>query len=114
MKAYDVSDRDGVLGYSIVVFAETRGKAIAYAHYKDDFCDFRWTEMSALRKPELDKYYNGKTEMDWYNMEDRIAMVKDANFQCSYEVDITLEECESCPAHEWCERYERMKEDAVN
>ena len=47
--------------------------------------------------------------MDWYNDEDRIAMVKDGMY-CSYEVDLLPGECMACPAHKWCERYEDMVE----
>lgn len=110
MKAYSVSDRNGDVGYSYIVFAETRAKAIRYAldHCDGCFDYYQWTEMRALRKPTLDKYYNGRLEMDWCNMDDRVAMVKDANFECSGEVDVTIDECKLCPAHEWCERYESL------
>ena len=110
MKAYSVSDANGDLGYSYVVFAETRGKAIRYALDHCDGCfDYcTWTEMRAIRKPQLDKCYRGRAEMDWCDMEDRVAMVRYAGFQCSDEMDITSDECEQCAAHEWCDRYDRM------
>ena len=111
MKAYSVSDKDYNTGYSYIVFAETRGKAIQHAlRYCDGAFEFyTWTEMRALRKPQLDKFYKGKAEMDWEDDEDRIAMVRDAGYECSYEIDVTMDECEQCPAHEWCDRYDRMK-----
>ena len=109
MKAYYISDRDCNFGYGYVVFAETRGKAISHAlRYCDcafDCCT--WTEMRALRKPELDRFYRGNAEMDWCNMEDRVAMVKYAGFYCSDEVITTSDECEQCAAHEWCDKYDR-------
>lgn len=110
MKAYYVSDRNCDSGYGYVVFAETRGKAIAHALSGCDcaFDDYTWTEMRATRRPVLDKFYDGRTEMDWCNMDDRTAMVKYAGFSCSYEVDATVEECIECLAHEWCDRYESM------
>ena len=109
MKAYSVSDRDCNLGYSYIVFAETRGKAIRHAL---DCCDgtfdsCTWTDMRALREPALDRFYKGKTEMDWCDPDDRIAMVRYAGFECSDWVDVTSDECEKCPAHEWCDRYDR-------
>ena len=109
MKAYSVSDRDGNLGYSYIVFAETRAKAIKHAlDYCDgSFDDCTWTDMRALRKPSLDKFYKGKAEMDWCDPDDRIAMVRYAGFECSYEINVTTDECEKCPAHEWCDRYDR-------
>ena len=45
--------------------------------------------------------------MDWYDDADRIALVKDGDFYCSYEYGCEFEEC---PAHQWCDRYEEEKE----
>lgn len=111
-KAYSVSDSNGNVGFVYIIFAETRAKAI---HYALNNCDgtfdwYQWTEMRALRVPSLDKYYKGKPEMEWDDMDDRVAMVKEAGFYCSYEIDVTLSECEECPAHQWCDRYERIRE----
>ena len=102
MKAYTASDRNGDSGYSIVVFAETAGQAKAYARNSENFDSFEFTA--------LDGYYRGNREMDWLNDDDRVAMVRYANFECSCEV--WHPECETgeCPAQEWCGRYERMKE----
>lgn len=110
MKAYTASDRNGDSGYSIVVFAETAGQAKAYARDSELFDSFEFTEMRVNRCKALDSYYRGNREMDWLNDEDRVAMVRYANFECSCEV--WHPECETgeCPAQEWCGRYERMKE----
>ena len=110
MKAYQVSDINSYYDYSYVVFAETRGKAIRYAL---DHCDMRfdcseWTDMRATRRPQLDGFYHGEPEMDWCDMEDRVALVRHAGFMCSDEVIVTSDECEQCAAHEWCMRYDRM------
>ena len=110
MKAWNVSDVNGDIGYSFIVFAETRGKAIKYAK---DHCDgeldwYKWTEIRAIREPELDGFYHGKPMLEWSDMNDRLIMVKHAGFFCSYEIDVTTEECAACPAHEWCGRYESM------
>ena len=110
MKAYEVSDRNCDVGCAFIVFAETRGKAISSVDDDDVFGDYSFIEMRAIRKPSLDKYYNGRKQMDWYDMDDRVAMVRDGNFRCSDEYDVPLEECEACPAHEWCEQYEGMKD----
>ena len=109
MKAYSVSDKN-CDECTYIVFAESRGKAISYAlQYCDDaFGDYTFTEMWARRAPRLDQYYSGKSELDWFDMDDRVAMVRDAGFYCSYEVDVTIEECEKCDAHEWCSRYKSM------
>lgn len=111
MKAYSVSDRNGDEGYSLVVFAETAGKAKAYAVGVDEFCDYGFTGLRAIRKPMLDKYYKGKDEMDWFDPKDRIAMVRYADFECSDEISFVDCECEECPAKKWCGRYEREMDD---
>ena len=56
----------------------------------------------------MDKYYKpDKSEMDWLDPEDRIALVKDAGFRCEY---VELEECKQCPAREYCSEYEDCKQ----
>lgn len=113
MKAYTVSDANGDTGFDYIIFAETRAKAIKYAldHCDGAFDSYTWTEMRALRKPKLDKYYRGRPMMDWCDMNDRIAMVKEADFRCSDDVSTTLAECKECPAHEWCGKFESMSDD---
>lgn len=112
MKAWSVSDRDCNLGFSVVIFAETRGKAIRYAL---DYCDgafdwCTWTDMRAIRKPALDRFYDERCEMDWYNMADRVAMVRYAGFVCSQD-SYDSNECERCGAREWCDTYASMRDD---
>lgn len=109
MKAWSVSDGNGDTGIDYVIFAETRGKAIRYAldHCDGAFDWYTWTEMRALRKPALDRFYKGRPAMDWCDLDDRVAMVRYAGFVCSDEVIVSSAECEACPAHEWCDRYER-------
>ena len=102
MKAYKISDLKGYCEYSIVVFAETSGKAKSIAIHTDAFNDYDYTEISARRVPALDKYYRGLDEMDWYDNADRIAMVKEAGFRCDPET-WEEEDCLRCPAKEWCE-----------
>lgn len=49
MKAYTASDRNGDSGYSIVVFAETAGRAKAYAANSETFDDYDFTEIRVNR-----------------------------------------------------------------
>lgn len=107
MKAYVVTDKNECV-YSTVVFAETRGKAIALAKSTDACEDVPFTEISAHRVPQMDKYYRGKSEMDWNNADDRIAMCKEAGFSCAAEV--WEPECKSCPAKSYCDRYQDEQE----
>ena len=106
MKAYIASDRNGESGYSMVVFAETAGKAKAFASNSDRFDYYDFTDMRVRRCKELDSYYQGRLEMDWLDDNDRVAMVRYANFECSGE--IWHPDCETveCPAQQWCGRYE--------
>lgn len=108
MKAYSATDRNGDSPFSIVVFAETAGQAKAYAANSDMFDEYTFTEIRVNRCKALDSFYKGKPEMDWMNDDDRVAMVRYANYECSYEV--WHPECEhgECPAQQWCGRYERM------
>lgn len=108
MKAYIVNDRADPL-FSTVVFAETAGKARAIARNTDACEDLDFIDIRAVRAPALDHSYKGKEEMDWYDPEDRLAMVKIAGFECSREIGDP--DCEPCPAKEWCGRYESDQED---
>ena len=109
MKAWYVTDKNGSTDIAYVVFAETRGKAVHIAMRHDDFDWYTWNDMRATRMQKMDQYYCGKQEMDWCDMEDRVLLVREAGFFCSYDVPVTREDCLSCPAHPWCERYDSVK-----
>ncbi len=110
MKAYIISDPNKFELGSTVVFAETAGKARALGICTDLFEDCSFIEISVRRVPALDPFYRGLWEMDWDNSEDRVAMVRYANFQC-LEEHMEYEDCETCPAKEWCDGYERALEE---
>lgn len=104
MKAYKVNGKYGCNDYATVVFAESVGKAKSIAMRTEacEGCDFIDIEVS--RQPQMDKYYKpGKEELEWSDMQDRIALVKDCGFICSREV--INPECENCSAKKWCDRY---------
>ena len=113
MKAYEVRDRYGYCEYSVIVFAETPGKAKNLALGTDEFPygDWDFIELRATREPTLDNSYRGSSYMDWENMDDRVAMVKEAGYQCIPDY-AELEICEKCPAKDWCGQYEVMQEEA--
>lgn len=106
MKAWIVDDPIDA-PTAAVVFAETRGQAKVLAQSTDACEDMDFTNIRAIRAPELDRFYKGRPEMSWLDDDDRIAMVKYGGFHCSYEVDIGKEKCEACPANKWCSRYEK-------
>lgn len=106
MKAYLCRVRGGD-DAAAIVFAETRGKAIAIAQNTDACEDAAFTEIECTRAKSMDKHYNGNGEgypMDWFDPDDRIALVKDGGFHCSYEMPAADLRCDKCQAKEWCDR----------
>lgn len=104
MKAWLVREKDEFS--ATVVFAETRGKARALARCTDACEDADFCDIEVRRKPQLDKYYReGKKEMDWDNPKDRIALVKDADFVCDWDL-WEFEDCKVCPAKQYCGQYQ--------
>lgn len=108
MKAWLVREKDEF--GATVVFAETRGKARALAMSTETCEDANFTDIEVRRKPQMDKYYkDGKKEMDWFNSKDRIALVKDCGFVCDRDY-WEREDCDACPAKEYCDRYKDYME----
>lgn len=110
MKAWRVRDTQAYTDFATVVFAETRGKAHAIAMHTDACRDAAWNDVRVMRAPELDRFYRGVSEMDWYNEDDMVALVRYGGYRCSYEIDSTYLECDKCAAREWCERYHDEQE----
>ena len=109
MKAWLVRQKDEFC--ATVVFAETRGKARALA-LRTDACEGAdWLDIDVHRSPNLDKYYvEGKREMDWFNKNDRIALVKDGGFVCDPDY-WEMEDCDACSAKDYCDKcQERIRE----
>lgn len=110
LKAYSVTDRTEC-AFSTVVFAESAGKAKAICYQSDNFNGVEWTDLWAKRVPALDDAYRGYKELDWCDDRDRLRMVRDANFQCSYEVDIDEKSCRTCVGFPYCERAEMWRDE---
>lgn len=107
MKAWFVSEKDA--DCATVVFAETRGKARALAMHTDACEDAQFTDIEVYRRPHMDKYYReGKTEMDWENPKDRIALVKECGFRCEYVEPFW---CDTCSAKQYCSLYEEYEDE---
>lgn len=110
MKAWLVREKDAF--FTAVVFAETSGKARALARCADACEDSDFCDIEVHRLPKIDKYYkNGKIEMDWYNPNDRIILVKECGFQCE---SIEYADCEGCSAREFCDLYNDYVEELQN
>lgn len=101
MKAWLVREKDEFV--ATIVFAETRGQAKVAAQWTDVCDGVDFMEIECRRMKEADKYYRpGKSELDWENPEDRIAMVKDCGFTCDWEAR-SVNECAQCSAKEFCD-----------
>ena len=58
------------------------------------------------RFPEADKLYKGKDEVDWWDMETRLALVKDFSWTC----EDTSYDCDTCTAKKYCSHWEEDEE----
>ena len=104
MKAYVCTEQ--IEGYSIVVFAETAGKARYKAMSCDELGDcLDFKDITVRRVPKLDSYYHGRSLFDWEDPEDRLIMVRECGYTCHPDC-FEIDECEKCPAKEYCDRYE--------
>lgn len=107
MKAYKAYDSRDCL-YSEVVFAETANKAKSNAMWSDTMEDVDYIHIRVRRVPALDRFYRGRMFLNWYNSDDRIAMVRYGKYQCADDFDCEMDEC---PAKEYCERYKEIQDD---
>lgn len=81
MKAYVAHDRNCDCPYSMVIYADSPGKARAIAAMSEEFEDFAFTHILVKRCADLDEFYHGTEILDWYNPYDRLLMVKYAIFR---------------------------------
>ena len=100
MKAWQVNGEDG---YSVVVFAETRGKARVIAMGEDACEDMKFIDIKPYRLPIADHLYKNRCVMDWDNDEDRMFLVKECEWSC---VDGFEDDCEYCKCREYCVKYQ--------
>ena len=91
-----------------IIFADTASKARYIAMQSDSIGDDLWfTEITVRRAKEMDRFYRGNKEMDWFNPEDRAAMVRLYGFECGEDYFV-VDDCSECSAKKWCHTYERM------
>lgn len=108
MKAWLVREKDEFC--ATVVFAETRGKARSRAMATDCCEDTPFCDIEVCRLPQVDKCYkDGKTEMDWFDPEDRLVLVRDCGFYCDYDA-FQMGDCTTCSAKDFCGEYKRFME----
>lgn len=99
-KAYRVREKDGE--FATIVFAANAAQAKNTALTCDCCEDARYIDIRVNRVPEADGLYKGLAEIDWYDAETRVSLVRDLGWQC-YE---TSWECDICPAKPYCSWYE--------
>lgn len=109
IKAY-ICNED-YMGYSTVIFAETAGKA-RYIALKSDTLgeENEFKDIRVRRIPALDGFYKGKKEMDWYDPDERLAMVKEAGYRCDDD-GFDPDECKRCSAQKYCAKWEEYAEE---
>ena len=97
MKAWKAYEYDSPTNYMTVVFAETASKARSVAMGTEALEDVPYTDIRVNRLKEMDDHYRGKDEVDWYNDEDRKALV---HIGWSCEEPSWL--CDTCIAKDEC------------
>lgn len=100
LKAYKAYEKDEP--YSTIVFAHSVSEAKSIAKGCDCCEDAAWTDIRINRLPEADKLYKGHPEIDWYDAETRMALVRDFGWAC---VEPSWE-CDNCPAKPHCHWHE--------
>lgn len=106
MKAYIAWNNASVEAYSTIVFAENSREAKKIA-FCCDVCDGAdYIQVRVKRFPEADKLYKGECEVNWWDMETRLALVKDSLWCCAD----TSYECDTCAAKKYCSHWEDEEE----
>lgn len=96
MKAYVAYEKDS--DYSTIVFAESATQAKVIAQRCDCCEDARYIDIRVNRVKKADGLYKGLSEIDWYDSETRLILVRDFEWFC-WEPSW---ECEDCPAKAYC------------
>lgn len=104
-KAYRVCEKDG--DCATIVFAENATQAKLVAQVTDCCEDAKYIDIRVRRLPEADKLYRGFPEIEWYNPEIRVALVRDFGWAC-FEPSW---ECDNCPAKPYCHWHEERREE---
>ena len=109
MKAYKAWDEKAIEQCSTIVFAENIKEAKKIAMATDACEEARFIDIRVKRYKEADFLYKGSSEVDWYDEETRVALVRDFGWRC-YDTSF---ECESCEARQYCSWFEneRIEED---
>ena len=98
MKAYRAWDEKSLDPCTTIVFAKNTRKAKKIAMETDTCEGANFIDIRVKRFKEADYLYKGSAEIDWYDEETRVALVRDFGWRC---YDISWE-CERCVARRYC------------
>lgn len=107
MKAYKAWDEKASDPCSTIVFAENIREAKKVAVATDVCEDAKFIDIRVKRYKKADCLYKGSSEINWYDKETRIALVKDFSWRC-YDTSF---ECESCEARQYCQWFEEERKE---
>lgn len=103
MKGWIANDKNCDCG-SEIIFADTRGKAIAKALGRDNLEDLDFTDIRVHRLPEIDGMENAEpTDNYWLNDDIRLILVKQYDWAC-YEPEYS--DCDNCVAKQYCHYFD--------
>ncbi len=106
MKAFRAWDEKGFEYCETIVFAENAREAKKIAMATNACGDAEFIDIRVKRLKEADALYKGKSEIDWYDDETRLALVRDFYWRCFD----TSWECENCVAKKYCAWWEDANE----
>ncbi len=106
MKAYRAWDEKAFDPWATIVFAENIKEAKKIAMATDACEEANFIDIRVRRLKEADCLYKGSSEIDWYDEETRIALVRDFGWRC-YDTSF---ECEKCVARRYCAWFEEEDE----
>ena len=82
MKAYRTWDEKALDPCATIVFAENIKEAKKIAMATDTCEEANFIDIRVKRLKEADYLYKGSNEIDWYDEETRIALVRDFGWRC--------------------------------
>lgn len=107
MKAYKAWDEKAFDPCATIVFAENIKEAKKIAMATDTCEEANFIDIRVKRYKDADCLYKGSSEINWYDKETRIALVRDFGWRC-YDTSF---ECESCEARQYCSWFEEEQRD---
>lgn len=104
LKAYIAYEKNDYR--STIVFAENRTQAKLEAMTTECCEGALYINIRVNRVPAADALYKGSSEVNWYDPETRLTLVRDFDWSCWD----TSFECDTCPAKPYCHWHEEEAE----